>query len=198
MQKGFTLLEVLMVVGILVLLAGVLFGLEQTLFSQNGSLQARLLADQDARSTLRHLVAEIRAATAADNGAYALVTVASTSLSFYADANADGLHERIRYFVNGATLQKGVIKPTGSPAVYNAANEVITTVVHGLTSVSPTMFSYYDNSYTGTTELLTFPVTATEVRLVKVTLSIDNDPVRPPGPAFYTTAVAIRNLKENL
>ena len=35
----------------------------------------------------------------------------------------DGLKEKIRYYLTGTTLKKGVIKPTGSPPVYLSANE---------------------------------------------------------------------------
>lgn len=198
MSRGFTLVEVLVVVGIVVLITGALTSFERTIFTQNSLLQNNLLADQDARTALRSFVAELREAAPSDAGAYAIASAASTSITFYADVKGDGLHDRIRYFVATSTLWRGFLKPTGSPLVYNNANETVTTLARGLTSSSPTIFSYYNDNYAGTSTPLAFPVDVAAVRLVQLTLSIDNDPNQPPGPSIYTTEVSVRSLKDNL
>ena len=191
-------MEILVVVGILILLTGVLTSWEVGIFRQNNSLQNSLLADQDARSALRNLVATLRAATPSDTGAYALGAAASTSLTFFSDLNGDGLHEQIRYFTDGSNLNLGILKPTGSPLVYNQANEVVTTVVRDLVSFGPTRFNYYDDTYAGTTSPLAFPINIPSVRLVKITFAINKDPVRQLTPAIYQSQVTIRSLKDNL
>ena len=60
------------------------------------------------------------------------------------------------------------------------------------------IFDYYDTNYDGTTAPLAQPVSAIAVRLVKITLIIDKNSLRPPAPITMTTQVSMRNLKDNL
>ena len=106
------------------------------------------------------------------------------------------MKEKVRYFLAGTTLQKGVIKPTGSPLIYNSINEKISTFVNNVISTS--IFDYYDENYDGTTAPLSFPVNVSDIRLVKITVMVEQDPNRSPTPMVFSTQVSIRNLKDNL
>ena len=130
-------------------------------------------------------------------GSYAIDSASSTAFIYYADLNGDGLKEKIRYFLSGTTLRQGVIKPSGSPLVYNPANEKIADMIHGIVKNSGPIFTYYDTNYDGTTAPLATPVNLLNIRLVKITVKVDVDPRKPPGPAQFTTQVSIRNLKDN-
>ena len=141
------------------------------------------------------MISEIRTASVSSNGAYPIDQATVSSFTFFSDINNDNLREKIRYFLSGSTLQKGVIQPTGNPLVYNPANEKISILASGVTSLA---FGYYDKNYDGTTAALSFPINVPVVRLVKITVTIDQDPNRPPGPMTFTTQVSIRNLKDNL
>lgn len=185
-NNGFTLVEVLVGMGILILISGSLFAFGAFIFRQNNVLQTGLLANQDARQTLRHLEGELRSATASDTGAYVVAQATANSFTFFSDIDGDGLHEQIRYFVSGTTLKRGVIKPTGSPLVYNPASETLTTVVNQLADPGQTIFNYYDKNYVGTGAALSLPIDIPAIRLVKVTLG------------DYSTQVVIRSLKDNL
>src|SRR3989344_4644245 len=119
-----------------------------------------------------------------------------TAFTFYSDIDDDGLKEKVRYFLNGPLLQKGVIKPTGSPLSYNPASEKITTLIPNVTNA--TIFTYYDENYDGAGAELTSPINIPVVRLVKITITIDKDPNRAPVTTIFSTQVSIRNLKDNL
>jgi prepilin-type N-terminal cleavage/methylation domain-containing protein len=193
---GFTLIEVLFSLSIVVVVSVAL-----TLFARNmwinNSFISNGLQDIDmVRSALKIMTAEIRTAGPADTGAYVVNQVSASAFILYSDIDNDGLRERVRYFLDTGSLKKGVTKPTGSPLAYNLANEVVTTIVPYVTNAN--IFSFYDENYDGTSAALTFPVNIPAIRLVKVTITMDKDPNRPPSPITMTTQVSIRNLKDNL
>ena len=108
--------------------------------------------------------------------------------------------EQIRYFLSDKDLKRGIIKPSGSPLSYNSANEQISTLVTGINNGVSPIFEYFDSSYTGTSTPLVQPVQITQVRLVRVTLKIEEDtnPTKTIGPVIVTSQVFLRNLKDNL
>ena len=57
---------------------------------------------------------------------------------------------------------------------------------------------YFDSNYTGTSTPLSQPVQATQVRLIRITVRIEKDPNKSPGPLTATSQVFLRNLKNNL
>lgn len=198
MNRAFTLVEVLVAAAILVLMMVSLTSLEQGIFSQNSFLQNKLLVDQGARSAERQFVSELRAAAPSDTGAYAIAAAASTSITFYSDVDGDGLHDRIRYFVAGNILKRGILKPTGSPLIYVDQNETVAPLVYNLATSSPTIFSYYDENYAGTSTPLNFPVDVSQIRLIKLTLALAPNSNPSSTPAIYQSEVVVRSLKDNL
>lgn len=194
--KGFTVVETMFGISIFILIL-----LAITLFSRNIWIYNSFISDsfssvEDGRKAMKIMTAEIRTASAASNGAYAVSQATATSLTIYSDIYDNGLKERVRYFLNGSNLQKGVTMPTGSPLGYDSANEQITTLVPNVTNNS--IFDYYNASYDGTTAALSSPVDVSAVRLVKITIITDKNPTRPPAPITFSTQVSIRNLKDNL
>ncbi len=195
--KGFTLVEILVVIGISTILAvGATTLLRDTTIFQ-GVFQQGLNSVDEGRKILRPLVGEVRSATPAHNGAYALETTEEDTLVFYSDIDNDDLIERVRYFLDEGTIKKGVIEPTGSPLGYTG-NEQISWVIQDINNGGAPVFEYFDTNYDGTTDPLVQPVTTGDVRLIKITIIIDHDPNRPPDPVELTTQMTIRNLKDNL
>ena len=114
-KKGFSLIEVLIGTSIFVLIVGVL-----TLFSRNiwvyqSYISTGLSLSNEGRAALKTMTAEIRTASTADTGVFVIALATSSAFTFYSDIDDDGLKEKVRYFLNGSSLQKGVLKPTGSP-----------------------------------------------------------------------------------
>ncbi len=198
MQRGFTLVEILVALGILVALTGVLFGFERYVFSENRVLQSSLFANQDARTVLRMFTAELRAAQPAATGAYPIAVAGPLALTFYTDLNKDGVVDQVRYFATGTSVKKGMIIPSGSPLSYDPAAETISTVASGLVPGTTAIFNYYDKNYAGTSSPLAVPVSIPAIRLVQISLPIDADPTAPPVAETYQTEVTVRSLKDNL
>jgi type II secretory pathway pseudopilin PulG len=195
-ELGFTLVETLIGVSIFVMISVALTFFARNIWVYNIYIGASLNNADTIRQTLKTMTSEIRSASAANTGSYAVNQATATSFIFYSDIYDNGLKERVRYFLNGNLLQKGVTIPTGNPLDYNLANEKITTLLSSVTSA--TIFNYYDTNYDGTTAALTFPVDVSVVRLIKVTINIDKDPNRAPITTTFSTQVSLRNVKDNL
>lgn len=196
--SGFTLMEILITMAIFSLIMGAISVFARNVYYYNNIFSGGLVSYDQAKKILQPIASEIRGASSSSLGAYPLETTGDTSFVFFTDTNNDGIKERIRYFVSGVNLMRGVIVPSGNPIQYVSANETISTVVEGIRNGATPVFTYYDTNYTGSSAALTQPVSVLNVRLVKITLIIDNDPNRPPLPITVTTEVSVRNLKDNL
>lgn len=195
-NKGFTLVETLVGVSIFVMIVIALTLFSRNTWVYNSFISSGLNNANNIRQVLKTVSSEIRTASTAETGAYVIGQASSTSFTFYSDIDGDGFEERVRYFISGNLLQKGIIRPTGSPLTYNVANETVSTLISSVNPVSN--FEYYDHSYDGTTPPLASPIDISSIRLVKVNLTIDNDPNRAPTANEFSTQISIRNLKDNL
>jgi prepilin-type N-terminal cleavage/methylation domain-containing protein len=200
-MKGYTLTELLVSITIITIIAIAGSALAKNVISYNSSAQASLDAQLEGKRVLKIMVAELRTVAPSVLGSYPLETVATSSITFYADINGNGQTDRVRYFIDPTTrvLKKGVTAPSGSPLTYNLGNEQTTTLITDIANGTTTdMFEYYDASYAGTSTPLAIPVDVSRVRLVKITAIIDRDPNRSPTTISLVSEVSLRNLKDNL
>lgn len=197
-QKGFSVIELLVAIFVLTLIGMAVFVFQKDIFFLNRFLTSSLGAREEARRTLKMITAEVREASPSSIGAYPIAEANSTSFVFYSNIDSDSLKERVRYFLDRTTLKKGVIKPSGNPLSYDPATEAISEVIHDVANGATPIFSYYDTNYDGTTPPLGEPVDIPSIRLVKITILIDKDPLQPPAAIILTTQVSMRNLKDNL
>ncbi|HEY5588595.1 MAG TPA: prepilin-type N-terminal cleavage/methylation domain-containing protein [Candidatus Paceibacterota bacterium] len=197
-NRAFTLLEIIITMTIFSLIMGVVGYFARDIFKNENIFSNGLSTYDEARKVLQPISSEIRSASPSSLGAYPLEVIGDTNFIFFADINNDGLKERIRYYLSGSTLMKGVITPSGNPLQYLSGNEKITEIVHNVANGSTPLFAYYDFNYNGNSLPLTQPVSIINVRLIKITLIIDADPNRPPAPVTVSTQISIRNLKDNL
>lgn len=198
LKSGFTVIEALVSIIILSLIGIAFASFQKDIFSLNKVISGSLTSQDEARRTLKNMSAEIRTASPSSLGAYALLQTATSSFTFYSNIDGDTYKEQVRYFLAGNTLKKGIIKPSGAPLTYNSAGEIVSELVHGMANAGAPIFNYYDASYDGASLPLAEPINVSSVRLVKITIMIDQDPQNPPGPLTLTTQVSMRNLKDNL
>lgn len=199
-RRGFTLIEVLIAVAIVVIITAFLGVLFRTFFFTNAFLRESLTIERDATAVLDQLITQLRAAGQSGAGSYPLEVTGANSIVFYANIDADSERERIQYFRSGNDVRRSVVDPVGSPLTYatTTAPETLVTVLRDLAATTTALFSYYDKTYAGTTTPLAQPVSPVAVRLVKVTVVIDADPGQLPPPIVVSSQTAIRNLKDNL
>lgn len=198
-RKGFTLLEVLVAIGIfLMVILSVASILTYTIRSKD-IVWEQLSTQDEGRKVLQDFTNELRTATASSVGAYAIETANTSSIVFYSNIDTDSLRERVRYFLSGSTLRRGVIKPTGTPMIYSSANETIVEVVHDVNNMGAPVFTYYGTNYNGVTNTssLSVPVNTTLVRVVGLYLRLEEKPNLSPSPFIVQGKVELRNLKSN-
>lgn len=196
--RGFTLVEIAIVVAILAMITIVVGRFTGDVLFLGTVARDSLSVSQDARNLLRVMTRELRAAAPSANGAFPLITVASSSISFYSDADGNGQRDLVRYYLASTTLIKGITAPSGSPLSYSTSSESTFIVMSDIRNGTTSIFTYYDNTYAGTSSPLSFPVSIQAVRLVRIDLTLDANVNRAPITRTFTTQVSIRNLKDNL
>lgn len=197
--RGMTLVETLIALSIFIVIMIAVSTFEVNVFSYQRSISGSLTTSQDAQVILKTILKEVRSAAPSANGSYPIINAATNTLSFFSDSNTDGIQDQITYSLIGNTIYRALIKPTGSPYVYNVANQSTTTLVTNVRNSSSTpAFEYFDESYTGSSQSLAQPVTVTSIHVIKVNLTLDVDPNRSPLPVTFSGEMTLRNLKTNL
>lgn len=197
-QRGFTVLQLVIWIGIASMVAVAALNVQRSVWSLNRIASNSITSQADARKAFKIMSAEIRSLSPSSLGAYPIEAASSNSITFFADIDNDNIKERVRYYVSGTNLRRGIVEPTGSPLTYNSGNEVSTTLVQYLSNGATPYFSYYDSSYTGSSAALSSPINLTAVRLVKIQLIIDKNAASAPVPITMTTQISLRNIKDNL
>ncbi|PIT86539.1 MAG: hypothetical protein COU33_02555 [Candidatus Magasanikbacteria bacterium CG10_big_fil_rev_8_21_14_0_10_43_6] len=198
-RRAFTLVELLISIGIFSLLSMAIAWLLITSLRSNEIIWRQLSTQNDARQVLQEVVDNLRRAEQSDIGSYPIEAASSSGIIFYANIDEDGNRERIRFWLDGTTIKRGIIHPTGEPLTYPVGNESIVEIAHAsINTVQGTpLFSYYDTAYTGTEVPLADPLTITDIRVVRVQLELEKNPGQSPVPFHAESVVQIRNLKEN-
>lgn len=149
-------------------------------------------AVSDARRSIELVVRVLREANYSSEGAYPIIAMSPSSLSFYADIDGDALIERVRYFITGAELQRGVIDPSGDPPAYTAP-EVVNTITYFIRNVEQnvTTFRYYDVTGAEIVDMADI----TDVRFVRIDTVINVSPTKLPNELLLRSSATLRNLR---
>lgn len=200
-SQGMTLVELLVAITIM-LIAMQGFSL---LFLRTWDMNKFILEEGMASSAASHatgkIIKELRGVKQADNGDYPIKSGSNFDLIVYEDIDDDGVTERVHYFLDMNTDQfkVGITHPTGSaPVSYPAADDTVTVLVNYVTnSNSDPVFYYYNKNYPGDTvnNPLSTPVTVADVRLIRVHLLVNIDPVHAPNNINIESFVDLRNLE---
>ena len=199
-EAGFTLIEAVVVVAIFTLIAYGLIELVSSIIVSSSKQSALLTGSDQARKLAFQITTELREATPSSIGAYPLDTASGQQIIFYSNVDADSSIERVRYFLQGTTLKRGIVKPSGNPLSYNLAGETVTDVQNDVANGATDIFLYYDGSYNGVAgNPFTSPVSVIAVKYVKVNLKITNrGGIKNTNSYTVTAGAAFRNLKTNL
>jgi len=188
-NRGFTLIETIIVVGIFTVTSVAILGGALFLFRTNANTTEQAFALMSARRGVESLVENMRAAESGIGGLYAIDSIDLNEFSFYSDYDDDDVPERVRYFLQNSVLERGIIEPSGSPTTYDTGDEVISTIATDLrnASTSVNVFTYYDTNGVVITDMND----ATDVRFVDVELIVNINPSRLPEDfvvrCFYHT-----------
>jgi type II secretory pathway pseudopilin PulG len=191
--SGFTVVELLVSLFIVSMVVVVLALFQTETFKKDRAFRARLVSIQEARLTLRRFLEETRSASPSSTGAYPISLAQADAFTLYSDVDGDAIKDRVRYFVSGGSLKKGVLKPTGSPLVYNQANERVFTQITKLATTT-NIFTYYDTN----NATMTQPVSPSLVRSARINLVVALDSqYGATTTVLFETRGTFRNLKDN-
>lgn len=144
-----------------------------------------------AQRGIDRMVRIIREASYSTQGAYPIVSMATSSFTFYSDMDNDGFAERVRYSLVGEDLTQGVIAPVvGSSTPYSGAEVVSTTSPYVRNGTSTPLFQYYNASGA----LMSDYTDIDGLRFVVVTMITDVDPLLSPTLLTFRSSAALRNL----
>jgi prepilin-type N-terminal cleavage/methylation domain-containing protein len=190
--KGFSMVETVVVIAILVVVGGALGTMLPYFYKSNNFVIQESTAVQQARSGLSTSMQDLREASYGDDGSYPLATAAASSITFYADVDNSGTVDKIRLYLSGTTLYRGITRSAGTPPSYTGQPEATDIIAKYVTnSTSPAIFQYLDDN--GTT--LTTPINVSSVSSVVTTLKVDVDPNRSPVPYTLVGSATLRNLR---
>ena len=196
-SAGITILEMIVALGVFAIaITIVMTYIWMGLRAQNKSVK-HIIAQNNARRALTTMAGEMRSSMYSNAGSYPIEVAESKSLSFYTNIDTDLAAERVRYFLSGTDLKRGVIEPSGQPPSYGGP-EAENVLANYVINSAENIFTYYDQNYDGTTSFLPFPVNKSLISLIRIDLIIDVDSNTPPAPMTTTTEAQLRNLKENL
>lgn len=190
-SRGMTLIEA--VVWISMFTAAMLAIISSVLYfyrTSNYAIQ-EATAITSAQRSLDLLVRTLREASYASNGAYPVVAIATSSVSFYAEVDGDSGVERIRYYLADRNLVRGIVEPTGDPSAYTGL-EATSTVAEQVRNDSEnvSMFTYFDKNGAQISDY----TRVADVRFVTISISVDIDPNRTPTTTKMRSSAALRNL----
>lgn len=191
--KGYSLMETLIVISLMSMLTVAVGTLIVSFYRTNSFTLERTLALESARRGVLSVATDIREARYGDNGAYPVVRLGPYEMVFYADTDKSGDIEQVRYFVQDGVLQKGIVRPTGSPAVYTdteAIADVIPYVQNQAQGVP--LFTFYAS----TSAELANTSAIRDLRFVEIRILADVNPIRAPDVVQLTGSATLRGVKE--
>ncbi len=196
---GMALVEVLVAVGISVVVLVAISAFEANIFIYKDSVSGTFESVQNAQIILKTMAKELRSASIASDGSFAIAQVSTSTLVFFVDTNNDSVKERVKYTLASSTLYRVVAIPSGSPLSYVGAIESTSTLLRSVSNGTSTdMFQYFDATYDGNELPLVEPITLTTIRLVKINAVLTSGTIQKPLVKTYTMQVMFRNLKDNL
>ena len=194
--RGFTLLEMIVSVGIFILLISSITGVFLSSFRSKNIIFDQLASQSEGRKASQDFVNEARSATYSSGGAYPISVAAASELTFYANIDQDTLVERIHYYLSGDALKKGIVEPSGGSLSYVTSTEQVVTVADNINNGANPLFYYYDETYTDASSTpLTYPIDLTKIRMIGISLNVDKDPNLSPTDFNIQAKSELRNLE---
>jgi len=198
-EKGFTLLELIVAISVFSVLILTVSFMVVKVFNGSKSQFLAISNVEQARLVTSQFVNEIRNATTGVDGSYSLGQADDSQIIFYSKTIGSSTINRVRYYLNGTDLYKGIIVPTGSPQVYNVAFEVKKIVQSNVVNGGVPIFNYYDGNFNGASSPISQPANVNLVKFIKINLIVLTKINEQSGNTFtVSTGATIRNLKTNL
>lgn len=199
-KSGFSLLELVIAVFIFVSVVAIVAAfILYYLRSYSFSFEEQQSVSQ-AQYAMSTMLRELREARSGEDGAWPMAQTDDATVVFYSDVTNDGRADKIRYFLNGTDLMKGVIEPTAAPVSYPQANEVIRTIATSIDLGGNAMFTYYNGNWPiDTMNNPLIPANRVlQTRYIGIYVRVNIQTDYAALPYELNSGVQIRSLKDNL
>jgi type II secretory pathway pseudopilin PulG len=192
-NRGFTLVEVIVVSSLTVLLVGAVSFAIMYFYRVNAFAIEQAMAINDARKGVESLIEDIREAAYSDEGSYPLIAAGTSTFEFYSDVSGDTGVEKIRYYMDGEMLKKGVTFSTGTPPTYTAQPEVEYIVADNVRNVAlgDDIFVYYDSTGAVVADTAADLI---EITYVEMSVIVNINPERLPNDYTLYSSATMRNI----
>ncbi|PID52330.1 MAG: hypothetical protein CR972_02535 [Candidatus Moraniibacteriota bacterium] len=202
--RGITLIETIVSIGIfsIVMLGTAVFFVR--MWEINSFTYEIGIASFVASRGVEEATQNIRKARPAENGAFAIEYADADEIIFFMDYDYDGVAERIHYFLENERFQMGVREPdlTTTPISYATGDEFVIDAANYIVNESSgyDVFEYYGDSseifsYANVDDnKLTAPIDTGDIKMIKMLLFVNPDPLRKPNNVRIQSFIVIRNL----
>lgn len=199
-SAGFTLMETLVSVAIFSLALALLYNFFTQSVGSQRYTNEQALAVSSLRQGMETMVKELREASNGAEGSYILTEAGDQEIIFFSDIDTDAAAEKVRYFLVGTDLKKGVTEPAGDPPNYTTNPEVVSIISPYIRNNSNPIFKYFNGDYPGdnVNNPLPNPRRLTDTKMVQIYLLVNVNLALAPDSLELTSNVQIRNLKTNL
>lgn len=191
--SGFTLIETLVAVAVFTILMFAVNALFLSLYKQQNIDMSMIERASRAGRVLENMGKELREMGRGEDGSFSLIVTGPQELSFFSDVNSDDLSEKITYRLNSTDLEKIIVSP-GDDSSYSGEGE-LTVVCEGVQNGVEPIFKYYDDSYSGSEDPMSYPIGVLNVKLIGINLDVNTENSRLSDPLSIETKIQLRNLK---
>ncbi len=198
-EKGMTLIELLVAIAISSIIGLGLVSLQYILSQNQIAISNSYKSVNDANYLASAISKEIRGARQSDNGAYLLSHAGDQEIIFYSDIDLDGKTEWVRYYLDGTSLMKETIKPTGYPALYDLLSKNSSLASGNIRNGATPLFYYYNGDWPSDTanNPLVIDNRLSETKIIKIYLRV-NENLKTEKDYIIESYAQIRSAKENL
>ncbi len=199
-SRGFTLVETIVAVFLFVGLVGAVSGFAIFFFKNFSFSYEEQQSVNLIHGAVTRISRDIREARTGNQGAWPIISAGDNEFIFYSDVTNDGRTDRVRYFLDGNLLKRGVIEPTQVPVEYHLSQEKITVIASGIDLGGKPLFTYYNGLYPSnmTNNPLPTQLRLLSTRLVSIYLrsNISGNTINDAYEA--SASIQIRSMKDNL
>ncbi|MFA9262252.1 MAG: type II secretion system protein J [Undibacterium sp.] len=199
--RGLTLVE--MLVALFIMSAGMIgfmLLLSSTWKSNKFIVETGVSAIKVNRAS-SELINNLRKVRQADNGDYPVESGDDFDIQVYLDIDNDGVTERVHYWLDQANdqLMRGIREPSASNPPTYAAGDGTTSVIANyiVNEATQPLFYYYNENYPGdvVNNPISTPIAVQDVRLVRILIRVNIDPIKAPNNINVESFVDLRNLE---
>ena len=198
-EQGFTLIELIVTVAIFAILSVGVITLMGSVFT-SATRQGNSIANADqTRRLSNQIMQELRNAVTASNGAYPIAVASAQELVFFSNVDGGTDIERVRYYLSGGQLRRGIVKQSGNPVGYTGA-ETYRVVQNDVANGATPLFYYYDENFDDSTDTaLVQPVNIATVTYIKLNIMVYKKTSSTSNVSFtVNSGSSLRSLKSNL